>query len=231
MTIKTDYLDQVISINEYGVLHRALVGIDQVYATMADIMMQAFLSVSDVCDMPLHANTYNKYINVWPQHKLSGEDCIKYRLLAKEGNEIEINIYSPTIKVLYDDYLLPYHRIRKKLFDEKYSKPPITQGYIPPNQIMWMTSSGEPVKPNLVEEAFRQTGLNIKPSMLRHTGITHTMRSHCYINKIAPHENMAARFSELLEYQLGYALSLNTTKMYIRTIMKCDTDFFRGSDS
>lgn len=232
---QNDYCGQVISMDVFGELYRRLKEIDPVYATMAHVMMQTFLRVSDVCEMPLHTNTYNKYIDVWPQHKISGEDFIKYLLLTKGSKDITINIYSPTIEFLYDDYLKPYHKIRKKLFEDKYSKRKnaslefgnkrdINRRRIP-DDLLWINKHGTPVKPNMVEEAFRQIGMGIHPHMLRHTGVTHTLWNYCEIHDIKPEERLASLFAEVLSKQLGHA-TIETTMMYTRTIMRRKADAY-----
>jgi site-specific recombinase XerD len=230
-----DYCGQVISMDCFFELYRRLEVIDPVYATMATVMMQTLLRVSDVCEMPLHSNTYNKYINVWPQHKLSGQDKIKYRLCTKGSKDITISIYSSTIKLLYDDYLTPYHLKRKKLFKDKYlkrknatlefgNKRDINKRKIP-DDVLWLTKDGTPVKPYMVEAAFRQAGMGVNPHMLRHTGATHTLWNYCEIQGIKPEERMASMFAEVLRQQLGHA-SLETTLMYIRTIMRRKADAY-----
>ncbi len=55
--------------------------------------------------------------------------------------------------------------------------------------------------------------------MLRHTGATHMLWNFCQIHKIEPDVRLATMFQEVLQEQLGHA-DLDTTRMYIRTIMK-----------
>ncbi len=72
-TEKTDYRDQVISIDKYGKLYRALKEIDPVYAVLAQVMMQTFLRIADVCELPLHENNYNYYLPLWPSLSVRGK--------------------------------------------------------------------------------------------------------------------------------------------------------------
>jgi site-specific recombinase XerD len=230
-----DYCGQVISMDCFGELYRRLEEIDPVYATMAYVMMQTFFRVSDACEMPLHTNKYNKYINVWPQHKLLGKDFIKYRLLTKGSKDITVCIFSSTLEFLYDDYLTPYHATRKKLFRDKYlkrknasfefgNKRDINRRRIP-DDLLWITKNGTPVKPYMVEAAFRKTGMGIHPQMLRHTGATHTLWNHCEIEGIKPEESLAAGFAMVLSRQMGHD-SPETTLMYTRTIMRRKADAY-----
>lgn len=88
-----------------------------------------------------------------------------------------------------------------------------------PEDILWLTQTGAPVKPYMIEEAFRETGLNVHPHMLRHTGATHMLWNYCQLHKIEPDVRLAVMFQEILQEQLGHA-DLETTRMYIRTIIK-----------
>jgi len=228
-TEKTDYKDQVISIDQYGELYRALKKIDPVYAVLAQVMMQTFLRVSDVCEIPLHRNNYNRYLLLWPEFERQGRDSMRYKLLTKRSKLIEIDIYGVTLQAIYEDYIQPYYQDRRELFDSNYMKranATLEFGNIRdksrrtcPEDIMWMTETGAPVKPYMIEEAFRKTGLNIHPHMMRHTGPTHTLWNYCQIHKIEPDERLATVFQQILQEQLGHA-DLETTRMYIRTIKR-----------
>jgi len=88
-----------------------------------------------------------------------------------------------------------------------------------PEDILWLTQTGAPVKPYMIEEAFRETGLNVNPHMLRHTGATHMLWNYCLLHEIEPDVRLATMFQEVLQEQLGHA-DLETTRKYIRTIMK-----------
>jgi integrase len=72
---------------------------------------------------------------------------------------------------------------------------------------------------HMVEDAFRTTGLNINPHMLRHTGATHMLWNYCQLHQIEPDVRMASLFQEILQEQLGHA-DLETTRKYIQTLVK-----------
>ena len=228
-TTQTDYKGQVISIDHYGKLYRSLKKIDPVYAVIAQVMMQTFLRVADVCEVPLHSNRYNRYLPIWPEFERQGRDSLRYKLLTKRSKLIEIDIFGETLQAIYEDYIGPHYRDRKELFDSSYMKrsnATLEFGNIRdkakrtlPEDILWLTNTGAPVKPYMIEDAFRETGLNVHPHMLRHTGATHMLWNFCQLHKIEPDVRLAAMFQEILQEQLGHA-DLETTRMYIRTIMK-----------
>jgi site-specific recombinase XerD len=229
LTEKTDYKDQVISIDHYGKLYRALKKLDPVYAVLAQVMMQTFLRVADVCEIPLHSNRYNRYLPLWPEFERQGRTSLRYKLLTKRSKMIEIDIYGETLHAIYEDYIGPHYQHRKELFDSSYMKranATLEFGNIRdkakrtlPEDILWLTQTGAPVKPYMIEDAFRETGLNVHPHMLRHTGATHMLWNYCQLHKIEPDVRLATMFQEILQEQLGHA-DLETTRMYIRTIMK-----------
>ncbi len=226
--LKEDYKNEVISIEDYGKLYRALAKIDVVYAVIAQVMMQTFLRIADVCEIPLHTNKYNKYIPLWPEFERCGQESLRYTCLTKRMKQVTIDIYPMTLKSIYEDYIEPSYRGRKNLFDSRYCKrenATLEFGNIRsthrrscPEDILWLTKSGAPVKPYMIENAFRATGLNVNPHMLRHTGATHTLWNYCQIHGIEPDVRLASVFQEILMEQLGHA-DIETTRMYIRTII------------
>ncbi len=228
-TEKNDYKDQVISIKKYGELYNALKKIDPVYAVIAQVMMQTLLRIADVCEMPLHSNKYNRYVLLWPEFERSGGDTLRYTSLTKRTKRITIDVYPVTLQAIYEDYIQPHYQDRKELFDSTYMKrrnATLEFGNIRddgrrscPEDILWLTESGAPVKPYMIEAAFRATDLGVHPHMLRHTGATHMLWNYCRLNGIEPDVRLATMFQEVLQEQLGHA-DIETTRMYIRTIIK-----------
>jgi len=229
ITTKTDYIDQVISMNHYGKLYSALNEIDPVYAVLAQVMMQTFLRVADVCEIPVHSNRYNSYLPLWPEFERQDRNSLRYKLLTKGSKLIEIDVYGDTLRSIYEDYIVPHYQDRKELFNSSYMKrgnATLEFGNIRgksrrtlPEDILWLTKTGVPVKPYMIEEAFRQTGLGVHPHMLRHTGATHTLWNYCQVNEIEPDVRLATMFQLVLQDQLGHA-DIETTCKYIRTIPK-----------
>lgn len=217
--MKTDYENQVISIDQYGELYRTLMEIDPVYAVLAQVMMQTYLPIEDVCKMPLHSNRYNRYLPLWPEFDRQDRDTLRYKLLNTRGKLIEIDVYGHTLQAIYEDYIQPYYQDRKELFDSylKREKASSESWRTYPENILWLTKSGEPVKPSMLEDAFRDTGLKVVPNMLRHTGATHTLWHYCVQNKVEPDERLATMFQYFVNKQLT---DLETTSHYIRTIQK-----------
>lgn len=228
ITLKEDFKDDVISIETYGKLYRALKEVDVVYAVIAQVMMQTFLRVSDVCEMPLRKNKYNKYIPLWPEFERSGQDSLRYTCLTKRMKRVTIDIYPMTLQSIYEDYINATYTERRARFDENYIKrknSTLEFGNLRdksrrscPEDILWLTKTGAPVKPYMIEEAFRLTGLNIHPHMLRHTGATHTLWNYCRIHGIEPDVRLASTFQQILQEQLGHA-DIETTRMYIKTLI------------
>jgi integrase len=226
---KDDYKDQVISIDRYGKLYLALKEIDPVYAVICQVMMQTLLRIGDVCEIPLHKNEYNRYLPSWPEFQRTRAESLRYTCLTKRSKRITIDIYPVTLQAIYDDYIRPHYTDRKELFDSDYmtrKNATLEFGNIRnlgrrrcPEDVLWLTATGTPVKPYMIEEAFRATGMEIHPHMLRHTGATHMLWNYCRINKIEPDVRLASMFQELLKEQLGHA-DIETTRMYIRTIIK-----------
>jgi site-specific recombinase XerD len=227
--LKQDYKGEVISIDKYGELYLALKEIDPVYAVIAQVMMQTLLRIADVCEMPLHRNRYNRYLPPWPEFERMGADTLRYTSLTKRSNRITIDVYPVTVQAIYEDYIQPYYRDRKELFESSYMKrrnATLEFGNLRdrgrrscPEDILWLTKSGAPVKPYMIEEAFRLTALGVHPHMLRHTGATHMLWNYCRIHGIEPDVRLAATFQEILQEQLGHA-DIETTRMYVRTIIK-----------
>ena len=228
-TLKEDYKDRVISIERYGKLYTALMEIDPVYPVISQTMMQTFLRIADICEMPLHKNKYNRYLPVWPEFERLGKSTLKYTCLTKRSKVITIDIYPATLQSIYEDYIQPHYQERRGLFESSYMKrrnATLEFGNIRdqgrrrcPEDILWLTATGAPVKPYMIEEAFRNTGLDVDPHMLRHSGASHALWNYCQLHGIEPDVRLAATFHEVLKDQLGHA-DLETTRMYVRTIMK-----------
>lgn len=227
-TWKDNYLGEVISMDRYGRLYAALKDIDVVYAVMAQVMMQTLLRVADVCEMPLHKNTWNKYLPLWPEFERRGMQRLKLWILSKGLKKYEIPIYAETWRDIYTDYIQPFYHERKELFDNVYlkrSNATLEFGNTRnegrrscPEDILWLTKTGCPVKPYMVEEAFRSTGLGENPHKLRHTGATHLLWNYCRLHNIEDVDvRMASQFLELLQGFMGHC-DMETTRRYTRTI-------------
>ncbi|MFA6070612.1 MAG: site-specific integrase, partial [Janthinobacterium sp.] len=220
-TITDNYFEYVISMDTYCELYRRLKRIDPVYAVMAQTMMQTCLRVSNVCQIPLSHSKLNPNWKLWPELQALNLDFLKFHHIAKGGKLTWCYVWPATTKSIYDDYIVPCFTERKKLYSEIYSKrknASLRQGkVILPDDILWLNENGTPIKPYMLEEAFRRTEMNIHPHCLRHTGATHLLWNYCNLNGIDTDERMAAQFHSFLQYQLGHH-SIETTRYYIRTI-------------
>ncbi|MDI1231649.1 MAG: site-specific integrase [Methylobacter sp.] len=220
-TITDNYTEYVISMDKYFELYKRLKKIDPVYAVMAQTMMQTCLRVGNTCQIPLSHSPLNPDWKLWPELNSLDLEFLKFHHIAKGGKLTWCYVWPATIKSIYNDYIDPFYAERKKLYNERYIKRKNTslkQGQvILPNDILWLNENGTPVKPYMLEAAFRSTKMDIHPHCLRHTGATHLLWNYCNLKGIDPDERMAAQFHSFLQNQLGHH-SIETTRYYIRTI-------------
>lgn len=218
-----NYDGSVISMQTYGVLYQKLGEIDPVYSTMAQTMMQTCLRISNACQIPLSSNKLNPKWLLWPEFQALGLEFLRFNHIGKGRKPSWCYVWPVTLKAIYTDYVEPYFKARKHLYIEKYCRrknASLRQGPVSlPENILWLTEKGTPVKPYMVEEAFRNTGLGIRPHDLRHTGATHLLWNYCRLKGIDPDERMAGQFQSFLQFQLGH-VSIETTRYYIRTIVR-----------
>lgn len=223
--IVDDYVGRVISMATYGELYRRLAKIDIVYAVLAQTMMQTCLRVSNACQLPRSRGKLNPHWMLWPEMRATDTEFLKFHHIAKGRKPAWCYIWPETVEAIYRDYISKCFESRKKLFDQSYSvrkNASLRQGQLElpqAGQLLWLTESGVPVKPYMVEEAFRQTGLKVKPHYLRHTGATHLLWNYCRLKGIELDERMAAQFQTFLQFQLGH-VSIETTRHYIKTITR-----------
>jgi integrase len=221
-TVNDNYLEYVISMDAYFELYRRLREIDPVYAVMAQTMMQTCLRISNACQIPFSHSKLNPNWKLWPELQSLDLDFLKFHHIAKGGKLTWCYVWPATIKSIYDDYIVPYFTERKKLYDEVYSKrknASLRQGeVILPDDILWLNENGTPIKPYMLEKAFRTTEMDIHPHCLRHTGASHLLWNYCELKGIDPDERMASQFHSFLQFQLGHH-SIETTRYYIRTLI------------
>lgn len=221
--ITDNYTDLVISMDSYHVLYQKLREIDPVYAVMAQTMMQTCLRVSNVCQIPFSHSKLNPQWILWPEMLALDMKYQKFNHVAKGGKLTWCYIWPATIKSIHDNYIYPFFSKRKELYVQKYKNRKnfsLKQGNVNlPDDVLWLTKSGSPVKPYMLQEAFRSLGMSIHPHCLRHTGATHLLWNYCKIMDIEPDERIAAQFHTFLQHQLGHS-SIETTRYYVRTIAR-----------
>jgi site-specific recombinase XerD len=222
---KTDFKENVFSIEQQKILFDKLDEIDPVYTVMAKVMLDTLLRRSNVCEMPFRKDARNLF-DVYPVMLRNNNNKQVFHANLK-GNLVKpITIFIHTWKMIYDEYINKYFDERKILFTQKYLIR--TNGTLNftkhtarrvPSDALWLKRTGAPVKPHDVSNAFTQAGLNITPHDCRHTGVTRTLEVFCEINGITPSEALSGRFLQLLQKMLGHADS-KTTLMYIHTIQE-----------
>ena len=218
----SSYRDRIFSKTDADKLYTALNKIDPIYTVIAKTMIQTYLRISNICEMPLYNDKRNKLI-LFPELQAHNIDKQNLRINAKGQKVYSIPLYRHTSELIYNDYIVPYFDERKELFRNNYlSRKNATLSFgggkrSAPDDILWLTSKGAPIKPYMITNAFKETGLGITPHMCRHTGVTHTLHSFCKLNGIKPSEALSGRFMKILQEILGH-VSYETTLLYIHTI-------------
>lgn len=219
---KDNYLEDVISIAMYHELYDKLNSIDPVYAVMAQTMFQTCLRISNICQIPFSRNARNPKWMLWPEFNALELDHLLFEYIAKGNQPRNCFIWPETIESIYTSYIKPHYRQRKAIFQEVYLRrinAKLSEGHVfLPQEILWLNEHGSPVKPYMLQKAFRDTGMGIHPHQLRHSGATHLLYNYCKINGVEPNEQLAVQFHTVLKYQLGHK-SIETTMHYIRTLI------------
>lgn len=218
-----DYVERVISMQTYAELYRRLSDIDPVYAVLAQVMMQTCLRIGNACQISISSDRLNPKWMLWPEFQALNLEYLKFNHVAKGGKKTWCYVWPVTLRAIYEDYVRPYFHKRIRLYEDNYRQrrnASLQQGTLHlPKGILWLTATGVPVKPYMVEEAFRKTGLEVTPHYLRHTGATHLLWNYCELKGIEPDERMAVQFQSFLQFQLGHA-SVETTRCYIKTLVR-----------
>lgn len=222
-----NFKGKVLSMEQFHTLYKVLKEIDPVYATIALVKMQTCLRIENLCQIPLNHSQLNPNWMQYPQFKRSRIDTLEFNFIGKGRKRHCIHFFPVTIERIYKDYTEKYFDDRLKLFHDKYMKrknASMKEGIcVLPDDILWLDKNGNPVKPSMVQAIFRKAselvGFRVWPHMMRHTGATHLLWNYCQILEIEPNEIIAGDFMDFLQYTLGH-VSLKTTKVYIRTIIK-----------
>jgi len=218
----SSYRDRIFSKDNADKLYDALYKIDPVYSVIAKVMVQTYLRISNICEMPLHKDKRNQ-LKLYPELQALDIDRQSLKINAKGQKIYSIPFYKHTSQLIYEDYIEPYFDDRKELFLTKYlhrKNATLLFGSgqrSVPDDVLWLNSKGAPIKPYMIDRAFKKAGLDITPHMCRHTGVTHTLYSFCKLQGIKPTEALASRFTQILQELLGH-VSHETTLLYIHTI-------------
>lgn len=230
---KSDYTNRVISLGQFYQLHAALMEIDAVFAVMAKLGMLTMLRVENLVQIPFRKSSLNKHWMIWPNFERSGRDKLQFHCIAKRRKHLSVDVYPAAIQVIYDEYIKPYFDERKNLYKNSYKQrknASLCQGKIElPEDILWLTETGAPVKPYMLQAAFREAskiiGFTVEPHWLRHTGATHLLYGYCKVQGIEPDTRLASVFHQVLKGILGHE-NVETTRMYIRTLLNQKANYF-----
>lgn len=225
---KSNYNDRVISLDVFHKLVAILREDDPVYAVMSLVGILTLLRVGNLVQIPLHESDLNKKNwMLWPEFQRSGQNKIKFNCIGKFNKFISVDIWPSVLEIIYNQYIDVYFDERKEKFKNTYMKrknASLNQGkVILPKDILWLTESGAPVKPYMLQAAFRKAsvklGTTVEPHFLRHSGATHLLHGYCKKQGLEPDEKLATVFHQVLKGILCHE-NIETTRMYIRTLIE-----------
>lgn len=225
---KSDYTDRVISLDQFTALYDALHEYDPVYAVMAKVDMLTMLRIENLVQIPFRKSPLNKRNwMIWPEFQRAGRKKLRFNCIGKFNKTLKVDVWPAAIQTIYEDYIAPYYDERKQLFNDVYmsrSNASMNQGKVNlPKDTLWLTKTGVPVKPYMMQMAFRDVrgklGFEVEPHFLRHTGATHLLYGYCKKQGIEPDVRLASVFHQVLKGILCHE-KIETTRMYIRTILK-----------
>lgn len=231
---RSNYTDRVISLDQYTELYDALYKYDPVYAVMAKVDMLTMLRIENLVQIPFRKSPLNK-VNwmLWPEFQRSGKKKQRFNCIGKFKKTLKVDVWPTAIEAIYEEYISPYYRERKQLFEEVYMKRKNAslreRNIILPDDILWLTKTGVPVKPYMMQKAFRivseQLGFVVEPHFLRHSGATHLLFGYCKSQGIEPDTRLAEVFHQVLKGILCHE-KIETTRIYIRTILEQKSSIF-----
>ena len=231
---KSNYIDRVISVDQFDELYKELYKIDPVYAVMAKVDMFTMLRIENLVQIPFRKSPLNRRNwMLYPEFQRSGRKKLKFNCVGKFGKTLKVDVWPAAIQAIYDEYVSPFYAERKQLFDNVYmhrKNPSLRQGKtILPKDILWLNENGTPVKPWMMQKAFREASKNlnfdIEPHFLRHTGATHLLYGYCKKQGIEPDEKLASVFHQVLKGILCHE-KVETTRMYIRTLIEQKAEIY-----
>jgi integrase len=222
MEYSDDYKSSVISMDQYYELWDALYEDDPVYAVMAGTMMQTFLRVGGVVQMPLTPNGVNKN---WKRYvELSVNEThqmLKYR--NKGGKIAKCLVHKETMRLIHEEYIIPFRSKRQELFKNNYSTSihAIRKGVTSSDNFLWLNKYGTPVTIKEIQSAFlraqKKLGFKVTCHFMRHTGATQLLYFWGLSKGTDICEHHKTTIHSFLKRQLGHS-NIETTLYYIRTI-------------
>lgn len=217
-----DYRGKVISMSQFKKLYRELENQDPVYAVMAATMLQTFLRIGGVMQLPVKPNSFNPN---WQRYG-EMEACVGFQEFSyrnKGGSRATCLIHIETMKLIHEKYIIPYRTERQELYVRGYCNSEHAKKLHRTEQdsFLWLNKNGKPVSVPELQEAFNKAskalGFHVTSHFMRHTGATQLLyrwgKEHdtyiCELHKSTIHS--------FLKRQLGHK-DLETTMHYIRTI-------------
>ncbi len=227
MDFTDDYKGKVISMHQYHKLWDVLHENDPVYAVMAATMLQTFLRVGGVMQLPVGLNKLNPN---WKRYKQLGEASHQnFRYVKKGGDVGTCLIHRETMRVINDEYLLQHRLMRQELYETKYcgTKHAKKLGRTRDEAFLWLNKHGTPVSIKELQKAFAKASealeFEVTPHFMRHTGATQLLYRWGQANDTDICEAHKTTIHSFLKRQLGHK-SLDTTMLYIRTIENIVTE-------
>lgn len=222
MEYSDDYKGSVISMDQFYDLWNTLYKDDPVYAVMAATMMQTFLRVGGVVQMPLAPNKLNKNWKRYAQlSELDTHQNLNYR--KKGGGKANCLVHKETMRLIHEEYLIPFRGHRQELFINNYSISihAIKKGVTSSDNFLWLNKHGTPVSIKEIQSAFHRAqeklGFNVTCHFMRHTGATQLLYYWGKSKGTDICEHHKTTIHAFLKRQLGHS-NIETTLYYIRTI-------------
>lgn len=224
-----DYREKVISMEQWFELEAFLNNEVPVYAVMATVMLQTFLRLGGVFQLPISPTPRNprwkRYAQLMQKKQSSQE--LKYIKKGQKAAVCLVHIY--TMQIIEEDYLSLYYDERKTLYVEKYSmsKHAKKQGRTEKHNFIWLNKHGTPVSPRELQSAFERAsealGFDVTPHSLRHTGASQILYLYAKKNNITLSVDQSTTIHTWLSKQLGH-IRLSTTEHYIRTVNRLEAE-------
>ncbi|WP_462166722.1 hypothetical protein [Pseudoalteromonas sp. GB43] len=219
-----DYRGKVISMSQFKKLYIELEKQDPVYAVMAATMLQTFLRIGGVVQIPVKPDNFNTNWKRYGQMDASiGFQELHYR--NKGGSRATCLIHIETMKLIHEKYIIPYRSERQELYKKHYCNSEHAKKLhrTELDSFLWLNKNGKPVSIPELQEAFNKASkileFHVTPHFMRHTGATQLLYHWGKANKTHICEMHKSTIHSFLKHQLGHR-DLETTMYYIRTIEK-----------
>lgn len=231
LTDKATYAKEVLTMNEFWSLYKALDNLDRVYAVMAFTMLQTFLRIGGIVQFPKIANAMNPSWKSYDSLKQLNKSSQELTFINKGGKRNSCLVTTKTLQFIQEQYLecedLDYEQ-RRKLLISNYIPSSFCKkteiGKYPP---LWLNKNGTPVSVSELQGAFRKAssviGRKVKPHYMRHTGATHLLMNYELATGIKLNMSLLSDVHTWLSMQLCHN-QFKTTARYIKTVMKLKGD-------